>query len=193
MLADFDFREGRVDKAKEAYLKLVREGACERMSASRILTVGKLLGGEEAETCAKALVKREAAEWRQAGWALKGLCEEKREAYAAAIESYRSCLAEKVQTAECAAASLALGKLEFRAGEFEKADATLKRAVALNSADAKARAEAYVTLAKNAEGKGDLKSAVAYATVVQSLFDDAAALAEAKRIIEAHPEAKEAE
>ena len=111
----------------------------------------------------------------------------------AAIESYRKCLREEAKTEALASAALALGKLEFRAGEFEKADATLKRAVALNSADAKARAEAYLTLAKNAEGKGDAKSAVAYATVVQSLFDDAAAIAEAKKIVAAHPEAKEAE
>ena len=53
------------------------------------------------------------------------------------------------------------------------------------------RAEAYVTLAKNAGAKGDWKSAVAYATVVTSLFDDAEFCAEAKKIIDAHPEAKE--
>ena len=191
MIADWDYRSGRLERAREAYLRLVREGACERMSASRILSVGKFLGGEAAETCAKALTASEAPEWRQAGWALLGACEERREAYSAAVESYRKCLSEKAQTEACAEASLQLGKLEFRAGEFARAEETLKKAVALNSANSRARAEAYVTLAKSAGARGDWPTAVAYATVVTSLFDDAELVAEAKRIVEAHPEARE--
>ena len=191
MLADWDLRNNRTEKAKEAYRQLVQEGACERMSAARILSVGKLLGGEAAETCAAALVKGESPEWRQAGWALKGACEERRGAFSAAIESYRKCLAEKAKTAECAAASLSLGKLEFRNGEFDKAEETLKTAIALNASDAKARAEAYLALAENAGGKGDWKTAVSYATVVTSLFDDEASVAAAKKIIESHPAAQE--
>ena len=191
MLADFDLKEGRIDKAKAAYAELVNAGACERMSAARILAVGKLLGGAEAEICAKALISEDSAEWRQAGWALRGGCEEKREAFASAIESYRKCLAEPVKTEETAAAAVRLGKLESRAGEFDRAETTLKQAIALNAANVRARGEAYVALARNAEMKGDSKSAVAYATVVTSLFSDADLCAEAKRIIEAHPEAKE--
>ena len=191
MVADFDYRSGRTEQAKGAYAKLVKEGACERMSAARILSVGKLVGGAEAETCGKALVKSEAPEWRQAGWALLGECEAKRESYAAAIESYRKCLAENVKTEAAAAAALALGRLEFRAGEFDRADRTLKKAIELNASNARVRAEAYVLLAKNAGAKGDWKSAVAYATVVTSLFDDAELCADAKKIIDEHPEAKE--
>ena len=191
MVADFDYRSGRTEQAKAAYTKLVKEGACERMSAARILSVGRLVDGENAETCAKALTKSSAPEWRQAGWALLGDCETKREAYSAAIESYRKCLAENVKTESAASAALALGRLEFRAGEFDKADATLKKAIELNASNARVRAEAYVLLAKNAGAKGDWKSAVAYATVVTSLFDDEKLCAEAKKIIEAHPEAKE--
>ena len=191
MVADFDYRSGRVEQAKAAYAKLVKEGACERMSAARILAVGKLLEGENAETCARALVKSDAPEWRQAGWALLGDCETKREVYSAAIESYRKCLDEKAKTEAAAGAALALGRLEFRAGEFDRADATLKKAIELNASNARVRAEAYVLLAKNAGAKGDWKSAVAYATVVTSLFDDEGLCAEAKKIIDAHPEAKE--
>ena len=51
------------------------------------------------------------------------------------------------------------------------------------------RADAYLALARNAGAKGDWKSAVAYATVVTSLFDDAEFCAAAKKIIEEHPEA----
>ena len=193
MIADCDYRGGRLERAKEAYRALVREGACERMSAARILTVGKLIGGEEAETCARALAKGETAEWRQAGWALLGACSEKKSAYTAAIDAYRKCLAEQARTEEASIAALQLGKLESRAGEFDAADATLKRAIALNAANARARAEAYVTLAKNAGAKGDWKSACAYATVVTSLFGDAEFCAEAKKILDAHPEAKEAD
>ena len=191
MVADFDYRSGRVEQAKAAYAKLVKEGACERMSAARILAVGRLVGGDEAEICAKTLAKSESAEWRQAGWALLGDVAMKREAYSAAIESYRKCLREEAKTEALASAALALGKLEFRAGEFDRADQSLKKAIELNTASARARAEAYVTLTKNAGAKGDWKSAVAYATVVTSLFDDADLCAEAKKIIDGHPEAKE--
>ena len=188
MLADHDYKAGNRDAARAAYAALVREGACARMSASRIFAVGKFLGGAEGEPCAKELAKRDSPEWRQTGWALLGECEEARESYAAAISSYRKALAENARTESLAAATLRLGKLEFRAGEFDKADLTLKKSLGLNASDACARAEAYVTLAKNAEGSGDVKSAVAYATAVVSLFDDDEMCAEAKRILAAHPE-----
>ena len=191
MVADFDYRSGRAEQAKSAYAKLVKEGACERMSAARILAVGRIVDVADAEICARALAKSETPEWRQAGWGLLGDCGMKREAYSAAIEAYRKCLAEPAKTEAAASAALALGKLEFRAGEFENADRSLKKAIELNAANARVRAEAYVTLAKNAGAKGDWKSAVAYATVVTSLFDDAEFCAEAKKIIDAHPEAKE--
>ena len=188
MVADCDLRGGRVERAKKAYVELVREGACDRMTAARIHAVGKLLGGDEAEICAKALVKGETPEWRQAGWTLLGECEESRGAFSAAIEAYRKSLAEPVKTEEAAVAALRLGKLEFRAGAFDEADRSLKMAIALNSADAKARAEAYLTLAKNAQAKGDGRSARAYATVVTSLFSDPALLAEAQKILSRHAE-----
>ena len=193
MVADFDYRSGRIGQAKTAYAKLVREGACERMSAARILAVGRMVDVDEAEVCARALTKNEAPEWRQAGWGLLGDCAAKRGVHSAAIESYRKCLAEPAKTETGAAAALSLGKLEFRAGEFDRADLSLKKAIELNAANARARAEAFVTLAKNAGAKGDWKSAVAYASVVMSLFDDAELRAEAQRIIAEHPEAKENE
>ena len=189
MVADFDYKSGRTDLARTAYAALVRDGACARMSAARILAVGKFLGGDEAETCARELAKGESPQWRQAGWTLLGECEERRESYAAAIDAYRKSLAEPAQTEAAASAALRLGRLEFRAGEFAKAEATLKKAIALNATDAAARAEAYMTLAKNAEQRGDAQSACAYATVVVSLFDDKALCEEANRILAAHPEA----
>ena len=188
MLADHDYKSGRKDDARAAYAALVREGACARMSASRIFAVGRFLGGAEGEICAKELAKSDAPEWRQTGWALLGECEEAREAYAAAISSYRKALAENARTESLAAATLRLGKLEFRAGEFDKADLTLKKSLGLNASNPRAKAEAYLTLAKNAEGGGDAKSAVIYATAVVSLFDDEEMCAEAKRILAAHPE-----
>ena len=46
-----------------------------------------------------------------------------------------------------------------------------------------------LTLAKNAEQRGDVQSACSYASVVVSLFDDKDLCEEAKRILAAHPEA----
>ncbi len=188
VLADVAYRGGRTEEAKTEYAKLVKEGACERMNAAKTLTVGKLLDGEEAKICARALILSDSAEWRQAGYALLGSVEEKASAFSAAIEAYRQAMAEKATVSDLSAASLALGKLEAKSGEHDLAEATLRRAVELNAADARARAEAYVALAKNAEAAGRVKDAVAYATVIVSLFSDEALCAEAKKVLDAHPE-----
>ena len=187
-IADCDFREGRLDAARAAYEKLVSEGACSRMGSARILAVGKFLGGEAAKTCAKALVALESSEWRQAGYALLGSVQDKANEFEAAIATYRKCLAEKANVADAAVAALRLGVLESRAGEFDRAEATLKRAIVLNSSDSAARGVAYLALATNSEAKKDFHSACAYATVVTSLFDDEKLCAKAREILKRHPE-----
>ena len=189
MLADYAWRSGKTDEAKTEYAKLVREGATDRMSASKALSVGKLLGGEEAKICATQLIAGDSAEWRQAGYVLMGTVEEKAENFTKAVESYRKAMAENACIADLAPASLALGKLELGLGEHDKADATLRRAVELNSESPRARAEAYVSLAKNAAARGDAETARKYATVVTALFADEELCAEAKKILGEHPEA----
>lgn len=190
-IADYDLRSGRTEQAKAAYQKLIAEGACERMNAARILAVGQLLGGEQAKACARELIKGDSAEWRQAGYALMGSVEDKAGAYGAAIDAYRKCLAEKANVAEAATAVLRLGVLESRAGEFDRAEATLKRAIAMNSTDTAARGTAYLALATNSEAKKDFRTACAYATVVTSLFDDERLIERAKAILKRHPEEAE--
>lgn len=190
LMADYDLRQGRTAAARETYGRLLKEGACERMSSARILAVGKLLGGEYAKICARALVKLDSPEWRQAGYALLGEAESKQGEYAAAIESYRKCLAEKANVAEKAQAALQLGQLESRAGEFDRAERTLKEAVTLNGSDPAARGQAYLALANNSEAKKDFHTACAYATVVVSLFDDESLSAPARAILQRHPEEK---
>ena len=197
LLADADFKAGRQEAAKTAYAALVAEGACVRMSASKIHSVGRFLlectAGQpaltEAKTCARALIETGGSpEWRQAGYALRGAAEEAGGEFAAAIASYRACLAEKVRTEETRAVSLSLGILECKAGENEAAGRTLEESVRLNASDAGRRAQGYLWLARNSEAAGDFRSACAYATVVLTLFDDAALSAEARKILAAHPE-----
>ena len=185
LLADNDYRAGRVEQAKEAYRKLVAEGAVERMGAAKICAVGKLLGGEEAKVCAQALIKLESAEWRQCGYAMLGKYEQGKGAFAGAMEAYRKCLGEKCVTEDVAAVALELGELEARAGEWDAAEATLKRAVELNGKDAGARAKAYLNLAKVAKGKGDVGHARKYATVVTELFEGTEAAAGAAELLKA--------
>ncbi|MBR2982879.1 MAG: tetratricopeptide repeat protein [Kiritimatiellae bacterium] len=184
MLADIDWRSGRVTEAKAAYAKLVSEGACARMSAAKTLSVGRLLDPDGARICALALTANGSAEWRQAGFALLGRTEEASGAFTAAIAAYRSALAEKANVEDLASAALRLGLLEFRGGEYDAAQRSLKRAVELNGADPRARAEAYLALAKTCFAKGDRKAARGYATVVTALFDDSRLCAEAEKILE---------
>ena len=197
LLADADFKAGRLAAAKAAYAALVAEGACVRMNAAKIRSVGRFLlecregapALAEAKVCAKALIDGGGTgEWRQAGYALRGAAEEAGSEYAAAIASYRACMAEPVRTEETRAVSLSLGALECNAQDYAAADLTLKEALKLNAADAGVRAKAYCWLARNSERAGNLRDACAYATVVVSLFDDAALAAEARKILEAHPE-----
>ena len=54
----------------------------------------------------------------------------------------------------------------------------------MNGADSRARAEAYVALARTSLAKGDKRAATGYATVVSALFDDERLCAEAKKILE---------
>jgi TolA-binding protein len=183
LVASCDWKAGRADEAKATYSKLVREGACARMNAAKILEVGNLLGGDDAAICAKALTEQGASEWRQFGWEMLGRREASREAYTAAIDAYRKAMAEPVRTTAAANASLALGKLEARAGEHDKAEATLKEAVKLNAADPSARAEAYLALAQNAAAKGDAKAAKGYATVVVTLFSETPFAKDAEKIL----------
>ncbi len=197
MLADADFKAGRVADAKAAYVKLVREGALDRMSAAKMRSVGRFLldcregedALEEAKACARALaLHADTPEWRQAAYALKGAAEEAAGEFTSAIESYRLAMAEKVRTEDARTLALALGILESKAGAHAEADRTLKEAVRLNAAHNAERAQAYLWLARTCEAMTDFRGACAYATVVLTLFDDPAFVAEAKKILDAHPE-----
>ena len=204
MVADADLAAGRKDAAREAYSKLVAEGACDRMSASKSRTVGRFLLSEAsrlgdceeaegarsaAKACARAMVVRaDTPEWRQSAYALLGAAEESAGEYTSAVESYRKCMAEPVRTEDTRAASLALGILESKAGMHGDADRMLKEAVKLNASDAARRGSAYLWLARNCEAMTDYRGACAYATVVVTLFDDDELVGEAAKIVEAHPE-----
>lgn len=196
ILADGAFKSGRLAAAKAEYAKLVREGAADRMGASKIHSVGRFLlecaEGESAldavRICAKALEERgKSPEWRQAAFALLGECEEAAGEFSAAIGSYRRAMAEAVRTDESRVASLNLGILLSKAGEYAEAESALKESVSLNASDPARRATAYLQLAKNCEASGDVRGACAYATVLASLFEGSAQADEAKKILEAHP------
>ncbi len=197
MLADLAFQQGRVAEARDLYRTLVKEGACERMSAAKMRSVGRFLlessegesAQEEAKICARTLaVRADTPEWRQAAAALKGSAEEAAGEFQAAIESYRAALAENVRTEEAGVVALALGNLESKAGYHTEAEKTLKEAVLLNTGNTKARAQAYLLLAENCEEMTDYRAAVGYATVVLTLFDDPTLMQAAQKILDAHPE-----
>ena len=183
IVADADFNAGRREEAVKAYAELVREGAVERMGAAKTLAVGKVLSGDEARMCAKALVANASGEWRQAGYALLGDIEMAETNLTAAAYAYRMCLDEDCVTEVVAPVSLKLGLHLVREGNAADAEQVLKRAVELNARDPEARASAYVGLARAALLKGDAESAKGYATVVTTLFENTKAAAEAKEML----------
>jgi len=183
LLADADFNAGRRSEATAAYAELVRQGAVARMSAAKTLAVGKLLSGDEARTCAKALVDSSSAEWRQAGWALFGDVAEAEGNFVAAGDAYAKCLAEPCATEAASAASVKLGGYLLRDGRPKEAEAAYKRAVELNAKDDEARAAAYLGLAKVAKSRDDHEAMRGYATVVATLFERTSSAAEAKEML----------
>ena len=194
-LADWDFKEERVAAAKAAYAALVREGACERMSAEKIRSVGYFLltspEGESAldaaEICGRTLAEiATTPAWRQTGRILEASAAEAAKRYSRAIVAYREAFKEDVRTEDAPEAILQLGILEaeLQEGNLVKSDAALREAVSLNANNNYRRAKAYIQLAKNAIQQGDVESAEGYATVVVTLFDDNKELLdEANRIL----------
>ena len=183
VLADIDIAAGRTNEAVKAYAELVREGALERMGAAKTLSVGRLLSGEEAKMCARALAGNASPEWRQFGYALLGDAEDAEGNFTAAVDAYRKCLAEKCVTEVAAPSALKLGLFLVRDGEPVEAEEVLKRAVELNKANNVARAASYLGLAKAALLRDDTESARGYATVIATLFENTPSAAEAKEIL----------
>ena len=183
VIADADYNAGRRDVAIATYAQLVREGAVARMSAAKTLAVGKLLQGDEARLCAKALAENAEAEWRQAGYALLGDVETAEGNLTAAAYAYQKCLDEPCQTEAVTRVSLVYGLHLVREGNAADGEKVLKRAVELNAKDSEARAAAYVGLARAALLRDDEETAKGYATVVVTLFENTKAAAEAKEIL----------
>lgn len=179
LIADFDARAGRTKEAAERYVDLLSKGASERMSAAHLAAVLKLLAGcgewDALLTGARALAARsgdpafvQVAAARE-GQALEGLAR-----YDEAIVAYRRAFSVKADTDEGSAASLALGQLEYRKGEYDAAEKTLTDAVSRNAGPEglKARAKAYRALADVCRAKGEALKAKGYETVLKELFGD---------------------
>lgn len=183
MLADIAHEAGRDEEAKAEYEKIILDGGVVRMSAAKAFAIGRLCGGNTAKVCAQSLIANDAPEWRQSGYVLLGLTEEAAESYTAAVEAYRNAMALPVAINEIVTASLHLGRLEMKFGEYEKAAQTLTKSVNYNSENPRDRAEAYMLLAENAEKSGDMVTARGYATCVAELFPGSEFEDRAKRIL----------
>lgn len=190
MIAAEDYNAGRTNEAVAAYAKLIREGAAERMSAANLSAVARLLAPAERKLCARALVRHEAPEWRQVGYAILGDAEAAEGAMTAAAEAWKRCLAEPCVTEVAAPVAVSYGGYLVESGSPEAAEPVLKRAVELNAKDDERRAAAYLALARGALARKDFNSARGYATVVVTLFEPTAVAGEAKKLLEL-PEVKE--
>jgi tetratricopeptide (TPR) repeat protein len=179
LVADSDARAGRTAEAAKRYSELLGKGASDRMSAVHLAAVVKLLAeqGEwqAALTGARALTARSGdPAFVQVAASREGQALENLAMYDEAIAAYRRALAAKADTKEGAAASVALGCLEYRKGELDAAERTLADAIQRNAGPEglKARAKAYRTLADVCRAKGEALKAKGYETVLKELFDD---------------------
>ena len=179
LIADVEARTGKTAEAAERYSKLLASGAADRMAAAHLVSVMKLLANhskwEPMLAGARALSARsQDAAFTQIAAAREGQALEGLARSDEAIDSYRVAMSVKADTEEMAAASLALGQLEFRKGEFAAAEKTLAEAIVRNAGPdgLKARAKAYRILADVCRAKGDNLKAKGYETVLKELFGE---------------------
>ena len=179
LIADVEARTGKTAEAAERYSKLLASGAADRMAAAHLVSVMKLLANhskwEPMLAGARALSARsQDAAFTQIAAAREGQALEGLARSDEAIDSYRVAMSIKADTEEVAAASLALGQLEFRKGEFAAAEKTLAEAIVRNAGPdgLKARAKAYRILADVCRAKGDNLKAKGYETVLKELFGE---------------------
>ena len=179
LIADVEARTGKTAEAAERYSKLLASGAADRMAAAHLVSVMKLLAKhskwEPMLAGARALSARsQDAAFTQIAAAREGQALEGLARSDEAIDSYRVAMSIKADTEEMAAASLALGQLEFRKGEFAAAEKTLAEAIVRNAGPdgLKARAKAYRILADVCRAKGDNLKAKGYETVLKELFGE---------------------
>lgn len=179
LIADFEARSGKTEDAAKRFAKLLETGAAERMSATQIAAVLKLLVRqslwEPVLAGARSLSARSSdLSFRQISASYEGMSLEGLARFDEAIAAYRKALAVNADTSEGAAAALALGHLEFRKGEFAAAEKTLADAIARNSGPEglKARARAYRILADVSRAQGDSLKAKGYETVLKELFGE---------------------
>ena len=179
LIADTDARAGRMAAAAKRYAPLLAAGAADRMTAAHLAAVVKMLAeNEEWEAAlagARALYARSGdPAFRQIAAAREGQALEGLARSDEAISAYRRAFAVTADTDEGAAASVALGVLEYRKGEYEAAEKTLEDAIARNSGPEglKARAKAYRTLADICRATGEALKAKGYETVLKELFGD---------------------
>ena len=179
LVADSDARAGHTAEAAKRYSELLEKGASDRMSAVHLAAVVKLLAGQgqwkAALAGARALTVRSGdPAFVQVAASREGEALENLAMYDEAIAAYRRALSVKADTEEGAAASVALGCLEYRKGEHDAAERTLTDAIQRNAGPdgLKARAKAYRTLADVCRAKGEALKAKGYETVLKELFDD---------------------
>ena len=179
LIADADARAGRTAAAAKRYATLLAAGAADRLTAVHLAAVVRLLADhaewEAAYAGARALAARsgdpafvQIAAARE-GQAFEGLSRSDE-----ALAAYRRAFAVTAETAEGAAAAVALGQLEYRKGDYDAAEKTLEDAIARNAGPEglKARAKAYRLLADVCRAKGEALKAKGYETVLKELFND---------------------
>lgn len=196
-IADIAFEEGDFVNAKKLYASLVAEGATERMSAKKILSVGRFLVEEksgvdamrEAKTCAAILASTaKTDELKQEAFFLKAQAEEAQGHFSAAIAAYRDGFNLSIRTERAGVAAVRSGSLELKAGNLAEAEKILREAVELNSKDSSLRCNAYMELAKVSLCRKDIRAARAYATIIVTLFDDPVYGPAAQKLLDDNPE-----
>ncbi len=194
---------GKGAEAAQLFNKLLDSAVSEKLGEEKLAWLAEFQHRnkqyDSATKAAYVLIKLKPDKgWQQTAWTVIGRVHRDKGERDPAIYAFQQALATGASTDYGAESALRLGELLMESGRYEEAEKSFKDA-ASRTAKPKLigmRARAYFGLARNAELKGDLESAVRYYISVGILFDHKdivpEALSKAAELLEKQGRAKEA-
>jgi len=177
---------GRDEEAAACFQPLLTADTQQQLDPERLVWLAEFqLARKDYEASATALAvlleKTADLVWQQTGLALQGRVNQAQGRRDAAVDAYARAVKLAPRTRYAAEAALALGTLQFEAGQAAAAEVSFRdaadRAPATDQSGLRARA--YLGLVRTAQAQGKPEEAIRCAMSVAILFDDAELVPEA--------------
>ncbi len=170
---------GRKAEAADYFQKLLNAPVAEKIGVDRLAWLAEFQCEQKqydaAALAARTLIAQKPDKgWQQTAWTLLGRIHRAKSERDPAINAFKEALATGAATRYGAESALRLGELLSESGVYEEAASHLADAASRASTPELLgiRARAYMGMARNAEFKDDIESALRYYMSVNVLFDE---------------------